>query len=301
MAESVAGVGANRASSLAGAAVDQEPHGARIERITPSRPIDFAQLPLFGPIADLMRAAARLPDSGTLNRWVEQQRARREPSPQAAAVRFVAPDDEPLHYEARIHARRQIVTRPDNWHDFFNALVWLRFPRTKTALNDTHVRFMRVDGSSGGRGSVRDAVTQFDESGVIVASTDPSLLEVLSRRRWKDLFWTRRAEVMANMRFLVFGHGLYDALRAPFYCICGRAALVSVDRATFTRDAVSLCDAIDPLLAARFATDYYPRPRALLALPLLGIPGVIADNESPRYYDDEVQFRPPPAWSEAGA
>ncbi|MCC7081088.1 MAG: DUF3025 domain-containing protein [Burkholderiales bacterium] len=40
---------------------------------------------------------------------------------------------------------------------------------------------------------------------------------------------------------------------------------------------------------------WYPRPKALLALPLLGIPGVCAENEDPAYYDDSVQFRPPPA------
>ena len=113
------------------------------------------------------------------------------------------------------------------------------------------------------------------------------------------LFWTRRAEATAGMRFLVFGHGLYDALRAPFYRICGRAALFVVDRTIIERDPPALCGAIDPLLAARLRDDYYPRPRALLALPLLGIPGVTPDNASSAYYDDERQFRPPPNWSES--
>ena len=188
------------------------------------------------------------------------------------------------------------MTRPDNWHDFFNALVWLRFPRSKRALNDAHLRFIRRSGTRTQRGPVRDALTQFDESGIVVAATDASLLDLLAARRWNELFWARRADVMARMRFLVFGHGLYDALRAPFYCICGRAAAFVVDRAIIEGDAPSLCGAIDPLLAARIAADYYPRPRALPALPLLGIPGVVADNASPVYYDDEQQFRPPPAW-----
>ena len=229
-----------------------------------------------------------------LNRW-------RTDAPSGAEcfddrLRFVAPDRMRLGYEERVHARGEIMTRPDNWHDFFNALVWLRFPRAKRALNDVHLRFIRRSGTRAQRGPVRDALTQFDESGIVVASADASLLDLLAARRWKELFWTRRPDVVASMRFLVFGHGLYDALRAPFYGICGRAAVFVVDRTVIGSDAPALCSAVDPLLAARLAADYYPRPRALLALPLLGIPGVTADNASPAYYDDERQFRPPPQW-----
>ena len=32
--------------------------------------------------------------------------------------------------------------------------------------------------------------------------------------------------------------------------------------------------------------------RALAPLPVLGIPGWVADNEDPRYYDDTSHFRP---------
>ena len=57
----------------------------------------------------------------------------------------------------------------------------------------------------------------------------------------------------------------------------------------------TLCGHADGLLAGRFAErTWYPRPKALLALPLLGIPGVCADNEHAGYYDDTLQFRPPP-------
>ena len=269
------------ASAAAGAAI---PAGARAA--------ELAQRALFEPIADWLErcSADALPTCADLNGWIREQ------SLGHGRVRFVVPDGSPLRYEERIHARREVVTRPDNWHDAFNALVWLRFPLTKSALNDAHLRHMRRDRSGAGRGPVRDAVTQFDESGVIVASADERLLDLLVHRRWKELFWTRRARVVTDMRFLVFGHGLYDALRAPFYCMCGRAALLFVDRATIEDGVIALCAAIDPLLAARFAQDYYPRPRALLALPLLGIPGVSADNESSAYYDDREQFRPPPAW-----
>src|SRR6478736_4963870 len=55
-----------------------------------------------------------------------------------AAIRFVppAPVREPAaRYEVRIFETGEVQTRPGNWHDLFNALVWLAFPRTKAILN----------------------------------------------------------------------------------------------------------------------------------------------------------------------
>jgi hypothetical protein len=213
----------------------------------------------------------------------------------ARAIRFVAPDDAAIAYEPRIVTRGEVVTRPHDWHDFFNALVWVRFPQTKRCLAELHATGMSSSARDGRRGPIRDAATQFDESGIVVAASDPCLLDLLAARQWKALFWVRRRDVEQRMRFVVFGHGLYDALRAPFYRICGRAAVVVVPQTCIDGPVESLCARLDPILAERFARGaWYPRPSALLALPLLGIPGVCADNEQPTYYDDSVQFRPPP-------
>ena len=35
----------------------------------------------------------------------------------------------------RVLPRGEVETRPDNWHDWFNGLVWLTFPRAKAALS----------------------------------------------------------------------------------------------------------------------------------------------------------------------
>lgn len=292
-ARSVAATEARAGERIAAPGAEAEHCGREHE--PPLRPCDLAVRALFAPIADWLTrsTASDLPSCAQLNDWI------RDPSVCGAVpprFSFVTPDRMPLGYEQRIHERGEVVTRPHNWHDFFNALVWMRFPRSKRALNEVHLRFAPRRGTGAGRGPVRDAVTQFDESGIIVASADASLLDLLERRSWKELFWIRRAEVVETMRFLVFGHGLYDALRAPFHRICGRAAAIVVDRGAIEGEIAGLCDCLDRLLAARFAADYYPRPRALLALPLLGIPGVTAENAAADYYDDVEQFRPPPAW-----
>jgi hypothetical protein len=144
-----------------------------------------------------------------------------------------------------------------------------------------------------GRGPLRDAATQFDESGVVILSADPSLFALLRAHRWVELFWGRRADVIRQMRFLVFGHGVYDALRAPFYGLCGRAALVDADPGLIVAGEDAQIQYADAVLARRFdERTWYPRPKCLLPIPLLGIPGVGAQNEALSYYEDARQFRP---------
>jgi hypothetical protein len=84
-------------------------------------------------------------------------------------------------------------------------------------------------------------------------------------------------------------------LRAPFYRMCGRAALVVASRTVIEASPAEQCRHADAVLAERFSTDaWYPRPKSLLALPLLGIPGVCPQSERAEYYRDPLQFRPPP-------
>jgi hypothetical protein len=268
--------------------------GARVA-LPAERPLTAAARArsLFAPLAGLYPLSADTPlGLEELNGLL--RRAPRWPySGGGYAIRFVPASTECDSYEQSVYRSGDIPTRP-NWHDFFNALVWLRFPRTKAALNALHVE-APVE-TSGRRGPLRDAATQFDESGLLVAASDPSLLRLLEARAWKELFWARRAQVVARMRFVVFGHGLYEALRAPFYRICGRTALVHVGQDCIDAPVEQQCAELDRVLAARFESRaWYLRPKVLLALPLLGIPGVCRDNEHAEYYDDLVQFRPPPA------
>ncbi|MGH8665650.1 MAG: DUF3025 domain-containing protein [Burkholderiales bacterium] len=261
---------------------------------------ELARRPLFDPLRALLEELPGLGPCGLeeLNALFSAHagKAPREPAEKTpGAIRLVAPDATPMAYEERIVTCAEIVTRPHDWHDFFNALVWLRFAQTKHRLAALHAAGMKSPARDGRRGPIRDAATQFDESGIVVASADAALLDLLAERRWKELFWARRRDVRQRMRFAVFGHGLYDALRAPFYRICGRAAVVVVPQACIDAPAAVLCAHLDSILAERFAQGtWYPRPKALLALPLLGIPGVCPENEDAAYYDDTVQFRPPP-------
>ena len=128
----------------------------------------------------------------------------------------------------------------------------------------------------------RDVLTMIDESGVIVASADLSLLDLLREFRWQALFVERRAEVMAHMRFALLGHGLMEKALAPFIGLTGKAILLNI------RDDESLDAA-----AAQWIGDnaHLANPRMLAPLPLLGIPGWDARNVAAEFYDNREYFR----------
>ena len=210
-----------------------------------------------------------------------------------APLRFAPPSAAADGYEEHAFLTGEIATRSGNRHDLFNALVWLAFPRTKAALNRRHVAALNEarQRKSAARGSLRDALTQFDECGVIVAACCPDLWPALCAHRWREVFVVRRDELQRSTRFLVFGHASHDALAAPFAGLCGKALFVDVDQAWLNLPAAEALAALDARLALRFDTQNFS-PRDWQPLPLLGIPGATADNLRPDYYDDTRQFRP---------
>jgi len=262
---------------------------------------DFAERsPMFEPL----RAAANAlrgpywPGCDELNRIVA---SRRESIVTAAGLplRFVGQELRQKtfedKYEPRIFLRGEVQVRSCNWHDLFNALVWLTFPAAKAALNQRHYRELERQRAIGAqdRGPAQDALTLFDEGGVIVAASDPALAALLTGFEWKSLFWQRRSEVLQRMRFYLFGHALYEKALAPFTGVTGRGVMFAVEDAFFALPLDAQLHALDARLAAhigeaaRFAT-----PRELTPVPILGVPGWCDDNARSQYYDNVDYFRP---------
>ena len=209
------------------------------------------------------------------------------------ALRFVEPSGGPDGYEERAFLTGEIATRPGDRHDLFNALIWLAFPQAKAALNRRHFAALSAARRAGraDRGALRDALTQFDECGVVVAGCSAELWQTLSAHRWREVFVDRREELLRSTRFLVFGHASHDALAAPYVGLCGKALFLEVDAAWLDLPEAQARTALDACLATRFDSGDFS-PRDWQPLPLLGIPGATADNEQPDYYDDARQFRP---------
>lgn len=196
-------------------------------------------------------------------------------------LQFVAADDAgAAPYESHIAATGRVPTR-SNWHDAFNALMWLAFPRTKAALNRRQAEEIERLGVGGRRGAVRDAATLIDESGLLLASDDAAVFDALARRDWWRLLIDWRPRWGREIRALAFGHALLEKLAGPYKAIT--ACVVPVP-ASADADAA----------AARFVERADLAPRLLEHLPVLGIPGWWPANEDPRFYDDPNVFRAAP-------
>jgi hypothetical protein len=200
----------------------------------------------------------------------------------AAPVRFVAQEQLPAGtpYEQFIFETGQCPVRP-GLHDFFNALVWMRFPRAKAALNRLQAAEIARHGIGARRGPVRDAITVFDENGALLQAP-PALWEALEARAWQRLFVELRP-LWRQARLWIFGHALLEQLANPrkgltAHVWCGDAALDSGAAA-------------DAWLASRCTAEVLAR-KPFTPLPVLGVPGWWPGNENFSFYDDSLVFRP---------
>lgn len=220
--------------------------------------------------------------SGMLLRVVEQS--------------YEKPRDWRQGYEPRIYLQGALQTRLENWHDCFNVLTWATFPLAKAALNARQYALLnkaQADDPPQPRQPNQDALTQFDESGVIVLSADPRLSELLLDFQWKPLFWEQRTAVQARMRCWLFGHGLMERALQPYRGLTGKGVILPVPVELFEQPLVAQVAQVDLLLAQCLSdTRRFLRPDAWAPVPLLGFPGFTSDNECADYYADQRYFRP---------
>ena len=192
-------------------------------------------------------------------------------------VRFVPPGEKRAGYELRVHQTGEIQTRPDNLHDWFNALCWLAFPRTKARINAMHAAEIPREG--GRRGRLRDLLTIYDEGGAIVLCADEELNRLVREFRWRELFWRERERVRQAMRFVVLGHAVLEQALKPWPGITCKTL--------FARPREDPDQAAAAWLADRGKG---ASPRDLAPLPVFGYPGW-AQNDRAEFYDDERYFR----------
>lgn len=250
---------------------------------------------IFAPLAPAIARlpADRWPTLAELNALAEGvATARGKP------LRFVRPrertDRERRYYEQHIAGTGEVETRPDSWHDLFNALAWITFPRAKARINAQHAAILEEGGEaeSRRRGPERDALTLFDEGGVIVASASPALLRLVVDFEWKELFWTRRTELLEKARFFVFGHACYEQALTPYIGMVAKTVFVPVSEFFFMLAPESQLEEADKLVASHFASRArFASPKAMAPMPVLGVPGWHFAQQDEAFYDDERHFR----------
>jgi len=248
--------------------------------------------------APLRAAGTRLPaigwpDVSVLN--AVGQEAGRMVNAQGQQIRFVPQHAGPRAFEegfeARAFLKGEVQVRPLDWHDLFNALAWMTFPTAKAVINARHFEGLQADRSR--RTPDRDALTLFDEEGVVVLSPDPDLLQLVRDFRWKELFWTRREAARARMRFFLFGHALYQKALDPFIGITGKGILLDVPGAFFEKPLQAQVVEADRLLAlGLWDRAALRKGRDLAPVPVLGVPGWWPGNEDENFYGNAEYFRP---------
>jgi hypothetical protein len=206
-------------------------------------------------------------------------------------LRFVPQSELPtgVAYEAFIGATGRVPTR-DNLHDFFNALVWMKFPSIKAALNRLQASQIAKFGIGRLRGPARDAATIFDENAALLITRDPGLAAALRAHDWQQAFMTRRPTFFRDTEIRLFGHALLEKLVNPYKAITAHAWLLHADDGFFALDTCDKCAWIDQRVGAALSaqalstSDFTP-------LPVLGVAGWWPGQDQ-AFYADRTVFRP---------
>lgn len=201
------------------------------------------------------------------------------------------------HYAPRIYLSGEIQTRTHNWHDFFQFLSWLMFPRSKAVINSIHIPAAqkRIENNIdlGKRSPIENMLSLFDEGGAVILSSDENLLEMVREFRWKELFWQQRDMLAEKFSLLTYGHALYEKGLAPYVGMTANTILFQVDQSLLDQGKPQQLAWVDAQLAAIFqAGEPYCKPRDLSPFPVLGLPGWDKNNEIETYYDNTDYFRP---------
>lgn len=244
-----------------------------------------AQL-MFQPIATLINTFAlefdkkkelKLPKAEDFNLFLKAQSLNNK------ALKFVNQDEQllfkELSYEQRIYLHGLIATRENNWHDLFNALIWLQFPQIKSALNAIHYQESSMQAGSV-RSARRDLLTLFDECGVIVQA-DENIHQLIIEHEWHDLFIANKQRwESGEILITTFGHAMYEKYLNPYIGMTAKAFLLPRDNLN-----------IDEKMAKNLLTgDMLVTKNELSPLPVLGIPGWHKQQDE-RFYANQNYFR----------
>jgi hypothetical protein len=238
--------------------------------VAPAReevPRERFEHPSFAPYRfelDLL-SGERWPDIGTLN----ARACGLKHAVTGRGLRFVEQTPElladGLHYETRIFERGEIPTRADNWHDLLNALVWLRYPQLKSALNARQAADVaEVGPASRTRGQC--ALTHFDEAGLIVRVSDTHTLSLWNAHDWGALGARVQLDPEA-IEVQVFGHALLEHALYPEPLLVGKAIAVLAEPETMSSEIVRVV--AEGIRGGELLTD----PQQLRPLPTALLPG----------------------------
>jgi Protein of unknown function (DUF3025) len=211
------------------------------------------------------------------------------------ALRFVPQEELPegRAYEEFIGETGCVPTR-ENLHDFFNALVWLTFPRIKRQLNALQAAQIGLAGVGKSRGPARDGATIFDENSALLVVRESgdgqALVDALRDHRWHEALHARRAMFGAHAQVWLFGHALMEKLVAPRKAITAHTWVVIAHDDYFSLAHDARRAWIDGHVAGMLAGEVLSTA-CFTPLQVLGVPGWW-DGQDEAFYLDTSVFRP---------
>lgn len=252
-------------------------------------PLFFSKTPLFKELHALMDAFKpwqypNWPTFCDLNDFAGEYFNRLK-IPRAQQVRFVH-DDKGCQYETQIVEMKQVPTRLKNWHDWFNYLSWLLYPKTKRALAQHYLP------TSHHRSIRQNAIAHFDECGVVICSSSTQLLQLACEFNWRSLFWEHRQWFGQRIQGYILGHGLWEKALLPYIGMCGHALCLKVPEDFFVQSQQDQGLWIDKQLSQKIQQPgFLEKTQDLMPFPLLGIPGMHHHNQSKAFYENQDYFR----------
>ena len=192
-------------------------------------------------------------------------------------------------YEPRVYLKRELQTRTRNWHDFFNAMIWLKFPQTKSILNNLHYTQAMTRPKGSNRSLLENRITQFDECGAIIISKKSSLLDLVEQHKWRQLFIDSDNEFEDNFYCVVFGHAIYEKALTPYIGMTCHCLLIQNDELLDTVLQQNT-DPLDHLVAQWWKTHSKHKHITLYPYPILGTPGYWPDQNN-TFYQNTQYFR----------
>ena len=184
-----------------------------------------------------------------------------------------------MGYEERIYEKGIIATRKNNWHDFFNAMVWHNFPQIKIAINATHHQELNKQIDSN-RSRKRDLLTLFDECGVIILANKEHQ-DMIRLHCWKELFIeNKHAWLNGEIKILTFGHAMFEKYLNPYIGMTAQALLFDNTQ-----------NNMDEFISQEIIKQQLLLSKSELSpLPLLGIPQWHS-NQDHEFYANKNYFR----------
>ncbi|GEA06274.1 hypothetical protein KUL42_10350 [Alteromonas sp. KUL42] len=219
--------------------------------------------------------------------------------------------DEKRYYETIISEDNVVPTREDSWHDLFNALIWLQFPKTKQLLNTLHIEDIKAVGANP-RTPRRNRITHFDECGVVLAVefkgdrkgelnrenaaksniNISKWLDDLAHHNWQSVFVEHRTVWHQCVTPFVFGHANLEMMLNPFIGLTGKWLAVAVPEGFHEQSPWQQRAILDDAMVDRInKLGCFQHSPLLKPLPLLGVPHWY-DNQTSEFYQNTEYFRP---------